>query len=261
MLRKVVLAILVIYGLLVLYSVISLSIVHTVPAFMTPLTSLTGFSFALLHAGTRLGWDRAFILLSLVVIVCLLFESVGVATGLVYGPYHYTDILGIRFMGLVPYVIAVAWFMMIYPSLVITEWIVPLSWKGAGRFICIAAIGGLVMTSWDVVMDPVMVAGGNWVWDIEGEFFGVPLQNYLGWWLTVFTCFVIYLLITRKRQPVREAKFDRLPLVAYMITGYSNVIIALTGGLGGPALAGFFALTPWVVWAWVSMGEDRVTAA
>jgi len=112
------------------------------------------------------------------------------------------------------------------------------------------------MTSWDVVLDPIMVAGKNWVWDVKGDYFGVPLQNFRGWWLTVFTTFMIYLLITRKGPSLADAAFDRQALALYMITGCSNVIVALTGGLGGlggPALAGFFAMTPWVIWAWVRM--------
>ena len=36
------------------------------------------------------------------------------------------------------------------------------------------------MTAWDVGMDPMMVAAGNWIWETEGAYFGVPLQNYWG---------------------------------------------------------------------------------
>ena len=257
MLRKVTLALLVIYGLLVLYSIFSLALTRSVPPFMTPLSTLTGFSFALLHAGQRQGWGRALLLLSLVFVVALTFESVGVATGLVYGPYHYTELLGLKFMGLVPYLIAVAWFMMMYPSFVMADWVIPHSLKAVGRLLAIAAIGGLIMTSWDVVMDPIMVAGKNWVWDVKGEYYGIPLQNFWGWWLTVFTTFVLYLIIIRKGPSNAEAKFDCQALVLYMITGYSNVIVAFTGGAGGVALTGFFALTPWIIWAWVSMGKPK----
>ena len=52
------------------------------------------------------------------------------------------------------------------------------------------------MTAWDVVMDPLMVRGGHWVWEMNGAFFGVPLQNYWGWWLTVFVTFALFLLFT-----------------------------------------------------------------
>jgi len=248
--RKLILALLILYGLLVVYATVTLATGGSVPGFIVPVSTLTCFSFCLLHAGERMGWGKALILLAFVFVVSLSFESLGVATGLVYGPYHYTEKLGLKFLGLVPYLIAVAWYMMLYPSFVMAEWLIPSSWTGAKRLLSVAAIGGLVMTSWDVVMDPIMVAGNYWVWEVKGDFFGVPLQNYWGWWLTVFTTLVIYLLFTRKWPSAKAAGFDRLAMVAFMITGYGNVINALTIGLGGPALAGFFALTPWVLLSW-----------
>jgi uncharacterized membrane protein len=259
--RKLLLALLLLYGLLVLYSTMTISVGGRVPDAMTPIITLTGFAFALLHASDRLGWKKTLLLLAFVFVVALLFESVGVATGLVYGPYHYTELLGPKFLGLVPYLIAVAWFMMMYPSFVMAEWIIPSSWKGARRLLSLAAIGGLVMTSWDMVMDPIMVAGGHWVWETKGAYFGVPLQNYWGWWLTVFTTFIVYLLVTRNRPAIKEAWFDRQALIAFMITCYGNVIIALAGVLAGAGLAGFFALTPWVIWSWINMRKDSAVTA
>lgn len=251
--RNLTLILLIIFGLLVLITTLILAFGGQMPGIMTPITTLIGFSFALLHASQRLGWKNALLLLAFVFGVSLLFESVGVATGLVYGPYHYTEKLGPKFLGLVPYLIAVAWFMMMYPSFVIAEWLVPAIWTGAKRLLTVAALGGLIMTSWDVVMDPLMVRGQHWVWEMDGAFFGVPLQNYWGWWLTVFTTFILYLLTTRSQDTEKSAGFDRLALAAFAITGYGNTINALTSGLGGPALAGMFALTPWMVLAWFKM--------
>jgi uncharacterized membrane protein len=115
--------------------------------FITPVTTLTGFAFALLHAGQREGWGRALRLLALVFAVSLLFESVGVATGVVYGPYHYTNILGPLFLGLVPYLILVAWFMMSYPSFVFADRLIPVGWKRWQRVLSVAAVGGLAITA------------------------------------------------------------------------------------------------------------------
>jgi putative membrane protein len=259
--RKLIFALLILYGLFILYVTISLAVGRPVPDVIVPISTLTGFSFSLLHASERMGWGKALTLLAFVFVVSLSFESLGVATGLVYGPYHYTEKLGLKFLGLVPYLIAVAWYMMIYPSFVMAEWLIPFSWTGAKRLLSVAAIGGLVMTAWDVVMDPIMVAGNYWVWGVKGDFFGVPLQNYWGWWLTVFTTLVVYLLFTRKWPSAKEAGFDRLAMVAFMITSFGSVINALTGGLGGAALAGFFALTPWVLLAWMSISKNNTQKA
>jgi uncharacterized membrane protein len=35
--------------------------------------------------------------------------------------YHYTDQLGYKFLGLVPLLIPIAWFMLSYPSFIITS--------------------------------------------------------------------------------------------------------------------------------------------
>jgi putative membrane protein len=256
-LRNLIIILLVLYVLIVLYATVALAVGGPVPPFIVPIGTLTGFSFCLLHAGDRLGWKNALLLLVFVFGVSLLFESVGVATGLVYGPYHYTAKLGPQFLGLVPYLIAVTWFMMMYPSFVMAEWLIPTLWKGAKRLLSLAAVGALIMTAWDVVMDPIMVSADYWVWEVKGAYFGVPLQNYWGWWLTVFTTFVLYLLATRNRPAVKQASWDCLALAAFAITGYANVINALTGGLGGPALAGFFALTPWIILVWISIGRNN----
>jgi putative membrane protein len=36
------------------------------------------------------------------------------------------------------------------------------------------------MVAWDLVMDPVLVTRGHWVWENGGRWFGIPLQNFLG---------------------------------------------------------------------------------
>ena len=54
------------------------------------------------------------------------YEHVGVETGLIDGAYHYTDALGLK-LGLVPIIIPIAWFMMIYPSYILANLI------GSGR--------------------------------------------------------------------------------------------------------------------------------
>ena len=250
--RRLTLALLILYILITAYAIIGGSLGIAPGRYFTPLVTLIGFTFALLHAGQREGWGRALRLLALVFVVSLLFESVGVATGWVYGPYHYTDQLGPKFLGLVPYLISLAWFMMSYPSFVIADWLVPTGGNPSRarrwlRLLSVAAVGGLVMTAWDLVMDPIMVASGHWVWDVKGAYFGIPLQNFWGWWLTVFTTFAIYLWIAGKTARPAQANFDRLALASYLITTFGIVLGALLGGTGDLALIGLFAMLPWVI--------------
>ena len=88
------------------------------------------------------------------------------------------------------------------------------------------------MTAWDVIMDPIMVAGGNWVWDVKGAYFGIPLQNYWGWWLTIFTTFALYLWLFGKGAKPSQAGFDRLALGSYLVTAL-GIVAAVAGQRGG----------------------------
>ncbi len=248
----------VIFGLLLLGIVlngISVVLVATLgrpPAVMTPLTTLVIFSFAVLHSGASLGWRRGVALLAIVAATGLAFESVGVATGAVYGPYHYTDQLGPKFLGLVPYLIPVAWFMMIYPSFRIADLlaarIVP---GGFLRGMLTAALAAVAMTAWDLAMDPMMVMAGHWIWEQPGAYFGVPVQNFWGWWLTTFTAIAIYLLV-RRWLPGKD---EIVPPVTWAATSYAamgltTVITDFLAGLSGPGMVGLFAMLPWAVIGW-----------
>jgi len=251
--------ILCVYGALVIYTTASALLGYHTSPYFTPLLSLLAFSFALLHGSLCLGWRRALLLLALTFGVSLLFESVGVATGWIYGPYHYTDKLGPKFLGLVPYLIPVAWFMMTYPSFVIARRLAP-AWKNIWAWrLWVAGVGAIVMTAWDLAMDPMMSAGGHWIWEVEGAYFGIPLQNYWGWWLTVFVTFMLFLTIGRVTTEAVTTnsthrndfnRYDRLAILSYTLTALSSVAIDLRHGLGGAGMVGLFAMLPWVLLSW-----------
>ena len=242
--------------LLELYAVVSLYVllraILELPFQILPaiLLSLLAFSFALFHAGLREGWRRAFLFLGLTVTISFLFEGIGVTTGWLFGAYHYTEDFGPRIFNLVPYLIPVNWFMMLYPSYVMAVLILPAQSSRWKRWLGVAAVGGLIMTAWDLAMDPVMVARGHWVWESDGAYFGIPIQNYLGWWVTSFTILAIYGLLRQRwseRGPHPDIHFDRQAIGCYAITGFGSVLGALLAGLNGAALAGFFAMLPWVL--------------
>jgi len=82
-----------------------------------------------------------------------------VATGLVFGAYHYTDYLGPEARER-PVLIPLAWFMMIYPSYVIANLVMDGhatgTRAGAGWLVRLAAVSAVVMTAWDLVVDPIL---------------------------------------------------------------------------------------------------------
>ena len=102
-----------------------------------------------------------------------------------------------------------------------------------------------------------MVAGGHWVWDQAGEYFNIPLQNFWGWWLTIFVAFLFFLVagrITSEKVQTKDHSFDQLAIISYALAGLSSIVMDFQIGLAGAAMAGIFAMTPWAVLGW--LGKD-----
>lgn len=100
--RRILIVLLVVYAALQIYAITAIASRFWIGMIFTSLSTVVAFIFALLHAGWRMGWRKALLLLGLSFGISLAYESIGVATGYVYGPYHYTDRLGPKFLGLVP---------------------------------------------------------------------------------------------------------------------------------------------------------------
>ena len=173
--------------------------------------------FALTHCGLQEGWRRTGIFFAVSAVVSYLMEEIGVRTGLIYGAYHYGDLLGAK-LGHVPVIIPLAWFMMIYPSwMVARELMRGVNGLSVAGVTAVAIAAAFVMTGWDVVMDPGMAAAGNWVWEKGGAYFGVPRHNYLGWLVTTFLVYwIVGVLWRRVRRVAAPARgFEALPVVVY----------------------------------------------
>lgn len=191
--------------------------------------------FSLFHASYALGWRHMLVFFAISAVVSWGFEQTGVATGAIYGPYHYTAALGPK-LGHVPLLIPLAWFMMIYPSYIIANLLVdgrPLAARpGLGRLAWLALISGMVMTAWDLSVDPLLSGPGMqaWVWHDGGPYFGVPVRNYAGWLLTTFTIYLLYRLYERRVAPRPLAGLSvwaaGLPLVAYAVMALTDMFRA-----------------------------------
>jgi putative membrane protein len=151
--------------------------------------------------------------------------------------------------------------MMMYPSLVIADRLLPAQahWESPPlRRLAAAGLGGVIMTAWDLSLEPLMVASNHWVWDAKGVYFGVPLQNYWGWWLTAFIVFFIYQEMGRWLEPSRPEAvlIDEYLVTAYLVTAGGCVVIDSFIHLGGPALVGLFAILPWVMASYLKIHWD-----
>lgn len=160
-------------------------------------------TFALVHGSLRYGLKGIVAFAVICLLVSNAIENTGVATGFPFGPYHYTDALGPK-LGYVPLMIGPAYLGMGYLSWVLATVIVGDVKReaDAAQTLVTPLIGAFVMVLWDLSMDPMASTVAQWwIWEQGGGFFGVPLQNFLGWYLTVFAFMLVFALYLRGRAP------------------------------------------------------------
>jgi putative membrane protein len=168
-------------------------------------------AFALAHGVRRYGWDTMLIWGGITFFVTWSAESLSIATGFPFGGYHYTEVLGTP-AGAVPLVIMPAYFVTGY--LAWTMGTVFLGSLGRGiekrNLLVLPCVASLLMVMWDLCMDPVKsTIDGAWIWEDGGAYFGVPISNFLGWYLTVylvFLLFALYLYRTRRNERFEQNK-------------------------------------------------------
>lgn len=123
---------------------------------------------------------RALVIILAVPLLGWSAEFVGSRTGIPFGEYHYTALLRPQIAG-VPLAVPLAWLMMMPPSWAIGTILVP-----EGPSVVRALVSAAAFTAWDFYLDPQMVGWGYWIWKKRGAYLGIPLVNFLGWFLWAF---------------------------------------------------------------------------
>ena len=147
------------------------------------------------RAGAR--WLPAFLV---VYAVSLGAELAGTTSGLPFGPYRYTDGLGIKWLGHVPALIPASWFMMGLPSYAIA------ARRFAGRAGALrrVALGSFILLSWDFALDPAMsFATKYWIWGTSGPYYGMPVLNLVGWFATGVALMIVFAAMRSDRWVTR----------------------------------------------------------
>lgn len=172
-------------------------------------------------------------------IISNIAENLSIKTGVPFGHYYYSDILGPKLF-LVPLIIAPAYFAVGYLS-----WTLARVLLGAFEYrprlwdvFLVPLIASFVMVSWDLSMDPGnSTINGSWVWLQGGGYLGVPFSNFVpGWFLTVYLFFQIFALYLYKfsntsveSRVIEPKSFWYQPVTAYGIIAFGRVVHAFVG--------------------------------
>jgi putative membrane protein len=173
--------------------------------------NLAWLSFVLVHGIKRYGWDNMFVFFGITFLISWSAETASMAMGSPFGNYHYTGLLGMQ-IGAVPLVIMPMYFVTGY--LAWTMGTIFLGNLGTGmerrnRFL-VPFVAAFIMVMWDFCFDPISsTINGAWIWEDGGVYHGVPISNYLGWYLTVFLIFqvfALYLYRFSKDEPLGQSR-------------------------------------------------------
>ena len=120
--------------------------------------------------------------------VGMITEIIGVNTGLLFGDYSYSSVLGIKAFE-VPLMIGVNWFLLVYLTGGIFQ-------KTIKNDLIAAALGAGLMVLLDLFLEKVAVALDFWQWHQES----IPVSNFITWFIVAFIIQIVYRKLTFEKD-------------------------------------------------------------
>jgi len=188
--------------------------------------------FAVVHGARFYRWSGILTFLGIVLVLGNMFENLGVRTGFPFGRYFFSELMGPKVLA-VPVLLGLAYVGMSYFSWTLARLIVerrPTS-RAASGMVLTPVLAAFIMAAWDLSQDPVWSTILHlWIWPDGGRYFGVPLTNFFGWYLTGFVIFQAFALYLRRHNaPVRRfpESYWLQPVLFYAFSAAGNVLLLL----------------------------------
>jgi uncharacterized membrane protein len=190
---------------------------------------ISTFAFSCYHGYIQYGLKKLLIFLALCLGVSFIMENLSVETGFPFGDYYYPEQLPGPRIGKVPILIGLAYFGTGYVSWVVAQIITGARFGNGSQIISKLSLplaASFFMVIWDLCVDPTnSTMGKNWVWENGGAYFGVPLNNYLGWFLTVAIFYFGYAFYQFKTTQIiiKDKGYWLLGCYFYLVIGLAQV--------------------------------------
>jgi putative membrane protein len=229
-------------------------------------------------ASQQMGWKRTFIWTITGYAVAFAAEFCSIHNGFPFGDYYYVEATIDQELWIagVPFMDSLSFAFLTFTGYT-CAWQLVAAWKGrSGRLDDLAyqtvrrspvvlVLGALITTWMDLIIDPVALMGGRWFlgqihgWPHGGEYFGVPLTNFAGWYLvTAATIGVNQAIDARFPRPATSELRSPVPYIHLggfalfvFIAGFNLFMTAWlrewTLFLTGLPLAFGFLLISWLI--------------
>ena len=186
--------------------------------------------FAVIHGAKLYRWRGILAFVILCLAIGNLFENVGVRTGFPFGHYYFTDVMGPKILA-VPIMLGLAYVGMAYLSFTLARLILDNvgAPPGGSLVVALPVVAALIMVAWDLCLDPVWsTIVRAWIFPGGGAYFGVPISNFAGWYLTVYVIYQLFTLYLRRTvaapAPMAVA-YWRQAVVFYAVSAAGNLLL------------------------------------
>lgn len=171
----------------------------------------------LLVSVTHLGWRKTICFTVCGYLIAFVSEFSSINTGIPYGWYYYIDTTSTQELWVagVPFFDSLSYVFLTYCSyatalLVVSPLkrqpgdLISLESRSIRRSGSVLFLGSLFQVFLDIIIDPVALQGGRWFlgqiygYREAGIHYGVPVSNYLGWWLVSILLVMALQIIDRK---------------------------------------------------------------
>ena len=256
---------------------------------LVAIAMLSMLAICIWHAVVVKGTKQAVAFFLICILIGWFCEFIGHNYGWFFGHYNYTKTLGPAIGG-VPILITITWSFIVYSAFMIIDWLVGAkgevrarSWWGKTLWSAlIASATATLVCAWDLMVDPMASSGvwwaaaGKdpwWYWFYGGPYLrelpgkpgmgmpGIPIGNFVGWWLAPFFMVLIFMLFFQKPNRIKGSLLDAVPPLVFFYIFFIVVVIVLEmnwtyNGMNQVALIGFFTMMPVLLVSAVKLVRD-----
>lgn len=209
-----------------------------------------------LHSILTLSAPRALLFVLLASGTGAVMEYIGLRDGVFFGG-HYIYKPQATFYT-VPYDVILYWSVFIYTGYSITNsffyWLKKkrptVKTGNIPLLLFTILLDGLIVVALDLFMDPIAVKSGDWTWLEGGQYFGVPIGNFVGWFFVVVFAMGVFRTV-EYFFPKKEVRFSKtiyvLPVLGYGLLAATFVFKAVRYNMTDLALVGSLLMFPTVI--------------
>lgn len=208
------------------------------------LSLIVPYIIVILHSYRTFGLKKTLVFQMLSGFIGFLAEFIGINYGYIFGGiYSYGDIF-IKVYN-VPLIVFFMWGAFTYIGYVFTNsffiWLGKKNPVGIIENLIFVLLNTFIITSMDLLLEPIEIYHKQWYWQTPGRFFGAPVNNFLGWMLTtglITLFFRLYEIRNPNGSKIISSQIYLIGVAGYATFAVSHFLLGTLLGMNLPFIVG-----------------------